>query len=145
MGKFREGANMTEASIRRWLIKLLKPCAIKLQPIESGSTGIGIPDFYFRTAKQGGWIELKVGKLNAKGEIKLRWQPGQLNWIREHAKLLGKTFLFIGLPPNLIMILRLNATCMEYAYIDPLIESAHYICEQNFISRERIIAILNTC
>ena len=136
---------MTEASIRRWLIKLLKNQPIKLQPIESGSTGLGIPDLYFRAAKQGGWVEFKVARMNEAGEIKLRWEPGQLNWIKEHAELNGKTFLFIGIrPTDLLMVLVLNQFCMVYANVDPLIEAMHYIQEMKFISREKMLGILNT-
>ncbi len=136
---------MTEALIRRWLIKLLKPYPIKLQPIESGGTGLGIPDLYFRTERRGGWIELKVGKINAEGKMKLRWEPGQLNWIKEHAELNGKTFLFIGVEPDLIQIMRLSVLYVTHKGADnTLMTSTNYVGPMDLVSAKHIMSVLDS-
>ena len=135
---------MTESSIRQWLIKLLKPYPIKLQPIESGSTGLGIPDLYFRATKQSGWIEFKIGKVNKNGEIKLRWEPGQLNWIKEHAELNGRTFLFVGVEPDFVLITQLNTVCIAFKGADNILfESTDYAGPMDLASAKHIMSMLN--
>lgn len=114
-----------------------------LQPIESPTTGVGILDLYFRTEKCGGWIELKVGHVSATGEVKIKWQPGQLSWIKRHVALSGKTFLFVGVEPNRLMILHMTEVCEAYAHVNPLTESANFIGTMSSISGDKLMRLLN--
>ena len=64
---------------------------IFLQRIESGSTGLGIPDIYFATKKENGWLELKEIKIlskniNPDNIIKIPFREGQKGWILNHLK-----------------------------------------------------------
>lgn len=73
--------------------KIKTKCMI--QKIESGGTGLGIPDLFFRTLKQDGWIELKRIKWPSTNstEIKIPFEPGQFSWIKTYRELGGKVFL----------------------------------------------------
>lgn len=136
---------MTETDLRRWLIKKLKNEEVMLQPIESGAINIGILDIYFCTKKSGGWIELKIGHVTKRNELKLRWEPGQLNWIKRHAELNGKTFLLIGINPDLIQITRLNALCVSHkGFNNESATAVHYINSMSLTSGEHIMHILDS-
>ena len=50
---------MTESEGYAWLRRKLKTEVVMLQRIESGSTGLGIPDIFYATNTKHGWIELK--------------------------------------------------------------------------------------
>jgi hypothetical protein len=88
---------MTETKIRQYLKKLLKyeidNGLIQFQPIESGSTGIGIPDIYFASDRKEGWIELKILKKKGTSLI-VPYRPGQWNWIQKRMHLNKRTYLF---------------------------------------------------
>ena len=72
---------------------------ILIQRIETGSVGIGVPDFYFKTIYNGGWIELKEIKGNVSREtiIKIPFQPGQFNWIKRYISLNGNMILICSI------------------------------------------------
>lgn len=88
---------MTETNMYKKLKKHLsgKPGPILLQRIESGGTGLGIPDIYFVTFCKKGWIELKEIPYIPKGNknIKIPFRPGQLAWIKNHLKYNEDVFL----------------------------------------------------
>ena len=86
---------MTETEGRRWLLNRAKQGGWLYQPIESSVTGIGIPDGYFRTWKNDGWIELKSFNFCGQGIKKVPFRPGQFNWLQRHTLLGGNSFLFI--------------------------------------------------
>jgi len=88
---------MTETDGRRWLRIKLSALDVMLQPIESGGTGIGIPDQFARTREGDYWIELKIGRYVTNG-IKVEFRPGQLNWLRRYANLRGKARLLLFVP-----------------------------------------------
>lgn len=83
---------MTEATFRRILVDLCRyQPDIKLQPIESSRTSIGIPDIFFRTQENEGWIELKQIIYNR--IISVPFRPKQLEWLREYTELGGCAIL----------------------------------------------------
>lgn len=86
---------MLEKEIRRRLkLKILSErLDILFQPIESGATGIGIPDIFFRTAGDEGWIELKEIEVTSYGAVVVPFRPGQLPWARRYMRLRGKVIL----------------------------------------------------
>ena len=64
------------------------------QPIESGRTGRGIPDIFFKTAYEEGWIELKeIVFTNI--QIEIPFQAGQLLWIRRYTRVKGNIILLM--------------------------------------------------
>ena len=73
--------------------------SILIQRIETGSTGIGVPDFYFKTIYNEGWIELKEIKGNTSREaiIKIPYQPGQYNWLKNYNALNGNAILICSI------------------------------------------------
>ena len=88
---------MNEAEGRQWLFKLLKNEPIILQRIESESTGIGIPDIFFRTPFLDGWIELKQvkGDYTKKQIVTIPWRKGQFEWMRRYIGMGGHGLLFV--------------------------------------------------
>ncbi len=86
---------MLEKDMRRLLkhkFSVEIPHAV-FQPIESGGTGIGIPDFFFRTLYKEGWIELKEVELTSHGIIVIHYRPGQLRWMRDYTRANGNMIL----------------------------------------------------
>lgn len=77
--------------------KLEKHDNILVQPIESGGTGLGIPDLFIRTKNHDIWMELKrVDWPNGRGKtISIPWRPGQLNWIKHYISLGGLAYLCV--------------------------------------------------
>ena len=66
-----------------------------VQRIESGITGVGIPDIFFRTKHTDGWIELKEISWPIKKETKIYipFRSGQFYWIHKYSCLCGNMFL----------------------------------------------------
>ena len=92
---------MLEKDMRRLLkheVRIQIPWVL-IQRIETGSTGIGIPDFYFKTMYNEGWIELKEIKGNVSREaiIKIPYRPGQFNWIKKYISLSGNVILICSI------------------------------------------------
>ncbi len=88
---------MTETDGRRWLKSKFNPRDVKLQPVESGGTGIGILDIFARTSYHDYWIELKVARFTADG-IHVPFRPGQLPWIKDYVRLGGRARLIVFIP-----------------------------------------------
>ena len=87
---------MLEKDMRRLLkhkVSLEMP-HMMLQRIESGGTGRGIPDFFFKTIYDEGWIELKEITITS-CRISVPWRPGQLPWIKKYAQLRGNIILLM--------------------------------------------------
>ncbi len=57
---------------------------ILLQRIEN-RTGI-VPDIYFASTRNSGWIELKNIKIVSGMIIKIPFRPGQYSWIKKHIR-----------------------------------------------------------
>jgi hypothetical protein len=68
------------------------------QPIETGLTGLGVPDLFVRTHKVGAWCELKNIKERPTFPFKVPFRPGQYMWLKRHAVLGGTSILGIGTP-----------------------------------------------
>lgn len=66
------------------------------QPIESGMSGLGIPDLFVRTSKVSAWIELKNYKFPIKYPLEVSLRPGQAAWLERHYKLGGLSILGIS-------------------------------------------------
>jgi hypothetical protein len=82
MSKYR-----TESRFRNVWSQILRNEEFEIQPIESGSTGNGVPDAYFSSYKYNmkGWIELKnMDELKDMNRIDFR--PGQLSWLKRFYK-----------------------------------------------------------
>jgi len=90
---------MTETQGRQWFRKLMEPYItgklLKFQPIESPSTGLGIPDWWFKTVDTEGWIEEKTVRPVNENGVKIDWRPGQFRWMRDYVRLHGLGFLFV--------------------------------------------------
>ena len=73
-----------EQSFRVWLCNLIEKTGGYAQPIESNSTGLGIPDIHILTPmkKRPVWVECKCMK-DIDDEIP--FEPGQANWLFEYA------------------------------------------------------------
>jgi len=67
---------------------------VKVQNIESGMTGLGIPDIFFRTNIDT-WMETKriIIKSNNISKVTIPFQPGQYKWIDSYRKLGGHILL----------------------------------------------------
>lgn len=83
---------MTESKMRKALSEQYGKNHI-IQSIESGGTGIGIPDIFFRTQNKEGWIELKQVRQSAKGKVNIPFRPGQISWIQRYIKRNGLVIL----------------------------------------------------
>jgi len=79
---------------RRLKLKVLsEKLNIVFQPIESARTGLGIPDIFFKTINDQGWIELKEIEVTSYGAVVVSFRPGQLPWARRYMRLYGKVIL----------------------------------------------------
>lgn len=85
---------MLETDLYQWTIRKLRGATVKLQAIESGSTGLGIPDWFYRTLTIDGWIEAKCLK-DVKEIVKIPFRPGQFSWLMNYTKLHGNALLFV--------------------------------------------------
>jgi len=70
-----------------------------IQRIESGMTGLGIPDVFFRTKASDGWMELKEVSwpIRETTLIKIPFRPGQYPWIKQYSLLCGNMFLICSI------------------------------------------------
>lgn len=66
------------------------------QPIESGLTGLGIPDMFIRTTKVSAWIELKNYRYLMHYPLEVAFRPGQAAWLERHYRLGGLSLLGIA-------------------------------------------------
>jgi len=62
-----------------------------------------VPDIFYRTWMEDGWIELKVLNSYPKRSsiVKVPFRPGQLNWIKTYRILNGNVFLFFYIENSL--------------------------------------------
>lgn len=81
-----------EAAYRAWYVKRCYANGAHAQPIESNSTGTGIPDLYGMTAPghMSYWMEFKI---MSDIESTIPFEPGQLNWLYIHAQMGGHSFV----------------------------------------------------
>jgi len=99
------------------------------QKIESGMTGLGIPDIFFRTKYTDGWIELKEIIWPKKYDtiIKIPFKPGQFSWIKQYSLLCGNMFLICSIRGETnIYIFRRTYIFKEYTQKE-FLRKAYYI------------------
>jgi hypothetical protein len=136
---------MTEALGRRWLKYLFKTTNILIQPIESGTTGLGIPDLFIRTERSECWVELKQTR-NIKKGIRIDFRPGQLPWIMNYHKLGGRVFLFLFVKTDddevILHVIKGNAIKSYYANYGELIGASLLSQKLMDVSRDTMLSIL---
>jgi hypothetical protein len=88
---------MTEADGRKWLKHMIASNNLQFQPIESGGTGLGIPDVFVQSPAGHLWIELKIGFFVAQG-VRVVFRPGQLTWLKTNVLLGGRVALMMFVP-----------------------------------------------
>jgi len=90
---------MKETKMYHKMVSKLSPKGILLQRIEMDR----VPDIFYRTWMEDGWIELKVLKSYPvrKTYVEVPFRPGQLNWIRSYRVLNGNVFLFFYIENSL--------------------------------------------
>lgn len=107
---------MTESQGYRSVRNKLRTYPVFFQRIESGVTGIGIPDVFFRTRSTEGWIELKsISTLKVRKKVKMPFRVGQLSWIERYRKLGGQILVFCFVNDSLAVIAN-NKIQEEYTY-----------------------------
>jgi hypothetical protein len=72
-----------ESDFRSNVSDYLKEEAFSCQDIESGLTGLGIPDTFFASKRHAvsGWIEYKIIRESLQDCIKIPYRPGQFAWL----------------------------------------------------------------
>jgi len=85
-----------ESNFRGALGQAIRATRNIAQPIESGSTGLGVPDIFVRTSKVSAWIELKNYKYQIRYPLKVSFRPGQAAWLERYYKLGGISILGIS-------------------------------------------------
>jgi hypothetical protein len=73
-----------------------KEKGVMMQRIETGTTGVGVPDLYIVTPQGCVWVELKnaprysADYSSASGYYKIAWRPGQQVWMASHYRISGR-------------------------------------------------------
>ena len=75
------------------ICKAMKDYGCKVQRIESGSTGLGIPDAFVRTFHTDIWMELKNLVYPVVHSVQVPFRPGQYAWLKEYARMGGHSVL----------------------------------------------------
>lgn len=90
----------TETTLWKYLhpkFKALEPRS-KFQRIESGGTGVGIPDVQYCIAGKAGWTELKILTVTNREKITLRIRKEQAIWLSEYCQADGRCSILAGWP-----------------------------------------------
>jgi len=100
-----------------------------VQRIESGTTGLGIPDIFFRTNDSEGWIELKEIFWPSKEttSIKIPFRPGQYPWLKQYTSLNGKAFLICSLYGKTNIFIFLGRSIFKEYTQKEFLRKAYYI------------------
>ena len=88
----------TEGMFRGDLTRAIRANNCQAQPIESGTTGLGIPDLWVRTTKVGAWVELKNEHYEPRIPYVVPFKPGQYAWLKHHYELGGTSVLGVKTP-----------------------------------------------
>jgi hypothetical protein len=116
-----------EAAFANALYPKIKAERCKVQPIESGSTALGIPDAYVRTTKVGLWIELKNLIYPVVDYVLVPFRPGQYVWLRDHWKLGGISILGIASVEGFYFFYNES---IQRDYDAPLAKHADFCCDR---------------
>lgn len=87
-----------EAELRSTMVKGFRAAGYMATPIESGSTGLGIPDLFVRLPFCGFWAELKNLRYPVRLPLEVPFRPGQYSWLARHHALGGTSMLVMGTP-----------------------------------------------
>ena len=93
----------SEADVRGHLVKALRANNVQAQPIESGTTGLGIPDMFVRTTCKDLWVELKFERYEPRLPYTVPFRPGQYGWLRRHYELGGLSVLGVWMPSGMYL------------------------------------------
>ena len=135
---------MTETEVRQELVKKIRAVNCIAQPIESGITGIGIPDLFIRTFNTSCWCEVKIAYFK-KGFVQLKWRPGQIPWLSSYNARGGKILLAVGFESKQGEALALFEWphFLQYYMGDDFSELAHEIGELKPFEGSRLVSIID--
>jgi len=108
-----------ESDVRKALVHGARSMGLQAQAIESGTTGLGIPDIYVRTRRSSAWIELKRVRSRIKCPMHVPFKPGQYEWLSQHWQLGGTSVLVVAFD-DCLCVLRDEQIEREYATLDDL-------------------------
>lgn len=94
---------MKERTVYQKVRNIIKHSAI-LTRIESGSTGVGIPDLFIQVPDGpiSLWCELKSCRLLKRTlTVKPEWRPGQIAWAKTHQKAGGLWILICSVEKDI--------------------------------------------
>ena len=123
--------------------KLTVMGTVKLQRIESGSTGLGIPDIFYRTLKYDGWIESKIIKTKLTKPIVVPFRPGQFSWLRDYILLGGTAFLMVYIEDTHDVAMLKNIYIQEWYDVGDIIVKASMFKSIRDITAEGLYTVLN--
>jgi hypothetical protein len=116
----------SEADVRGTLTRALRANNVMAQPIESGTTGLGISDLFVRTTKVSAWVELKFMRYEPRLPHVVTFREGQYTWLRRYYELGGTSVLGIWTPSGL--------HCFADQYIQEVYTQSLVICGLNMPS-----------
>ena len=123
-----------ESNFRAALVVAIKASRCIAQPVETGTTGLGVPDLFVRTTKTSAWIELKNYRYPIKYPFVVSFRPGQAMWLERHYQLGGLSVLGIStLEGNFFFV---NEK-IKRTYERRLLDECDYWCP-NIIGKEFI-------
>lgn len=116
-------------------VKLALP-TILLQRIEYQR----VPDIFFRSETQEGWIELKcLPTITYKVTIPFR--PGQFSWIRDYIRKGGTAYLFCSTPDQLLWIFKNKDIYRSYTNKE-FAGMVHTVLDLRLIDASRLLRTL---
>lgn len=125
-----------EGDLRALVTKSIKQIGLLAQPIESGETGLGIPDMYIRTGEVSAWMELKFRRFPLHYPFEVPFRPGQAAWLERNYKLGGTSLLMIGTLTGVYVFLNTN---IKRVYNKDLLDECDWFYQnfgQTFPARE---------
>jgi len=121
-----------ESNFRGALGMAIRAMRLIAQPIESGSTGLGISDLFVRTRKTSAWIELKNTRYTIKYPFTVPFRPGQAAWLERHYMLGGVSVLGIATTDGIYFFAN---EAIRRVYEDDLNMHCSYKCDK-IVGRE---------
>jgi hypothetical protein len=86
-----------ESDLSSDICSFLRSNGVFVQRIESGLTGRGIPDIFFASPSEHGWIELKVARTKWDGTAyNIKWRNGQQMWLTKVHRLGVPAYTFVA-------------------------------------------------
>ena len=138
---------MLEKDMLKKLKRRIKTESINvlLQPIESGRTGLGIPDIFWKTDFNQGWIELKQVYVTKYGKVVVPFRPGQLPWARKYIALNGNMILLATFEnttygKNTLIAVHGNNIMHRYESINELNSAACFADNFGYFNLEQLLS-----